>query len=268
VTDIVAAIDETAANVIVPNAIAAQPALSQSGSGSLGPFGVTYAATATIAVPAGGVDLIPPPTDVIRLSGGRVNYALALSLSIDLSFLNFCLPQVCVTLPFIGRVCTPRICITFPTISVPVSHSGFVTFTADLRLATALVGPNWEVTAVIVGVPSLVLGPAGALLVAAIGAAVTAALLLVPFIGPLLALASASIFGALTVANMLNLLGPIITPLVSGIRIPIYNAPQTFQILPVSGPDPAVNVLVTSVAAALDGSAGEDELVLSVDITP
>jgi hypothetical protein len=268
VTDIVAAIDETAANVIVPAEVAAQPPINQSGTSSLGPFGVSYTATATIAVPAGGVDIIPPPTDVIRLTGGRVNYSLGLNLSIDLSFLNFCLPRICVTLPFIGRVCTPSICITFPTIPVSVSHSGFVNFTVDLRLAVALVAANWEVDAIVVGVPSLVLGPAGALLVAAIGAAVTAALLLVPFIGPLLALASAIIFGAFTVANVLNLLGPILTPLVSGMRIPIYQAPQTFQMLPASGPDPAVNVLLTSVAAALDGSAGEDELVLSVEISP
>jgi hypothetical protein len=66
---------------------------------------------------------------------------------------------------------------------------------------SALVAGNWEVSAVVVGVPSLVLGPAGALLIAAIGAAVTAALLLVPFIGPLLALASAIIFGAFTLAT-------------------------------------------------------------------
>jgi hypothetical protein len=266
--DIVAAIDETAANVIVPVEIAAQPPLTQSGSGPLGPFGLTYTATATISVPAGGVDFIPPPTDVIRLGNGRVNYSLGLNLSLDLSFLNFCLPQICVTLPFFGRVCTPKICFTFPTINVPVSHSGFVDFTVDLRLATALVAGNWEVNAVVVGVPSLVLGPAGALLIAAIGAAVTAALLLVPFIGPLLALASAIIFGAFTVANVLNLLGPIITPFVSGLSIPIYKAPQTFEMLAASGPDPAVNVLLTSVAAALDGSAGEDELVLSVEISP
>jgi hypothetical protein len=265
-SDVIAAIDETAANVIVPSTVASLPPMSRSGSGNLGPFSLSWNATATLS--AGTVDLIPPPTDVIRLNNGRVNYTLGLSLSIDLSFLNFCLPQVCVTLPFIGRVCTPKICITFPTITVPVSHSSFVAFTVDLRLATALVAGNWNVDAIVVGVPSLVLGPAATALIAAIGAAVTAALLLVPFIGPLLALASAVIFGAFTLANVLNLLGPILTPFVSGLRVPIYKQPQMFQLLAATPIDPAVFVRLDSVLAALDGSAGEDELVLTVDISP
>jgi len=220
------------------------------------------------SVGGGTVDLIPPPTDVIRIAGCRLNYSVGVTLSLDLSFLNFCLPQVCVTLPFIGRICTPRICLTFPTISVPVSNSSSVDFTADFRLATALTGSVWQVDAVVVGVPVLVLGPAGTALVVAIGAAATVALLAVPFIGPLLALASAIIFGAFTVANVLGLLGPILTPFVSGLRIPLYSSPQMFEVVPASPPDPAVLVRLDSVVAALDGSGGEDELVLTVEISP
>jgi hypothetical protein len=266
VADIVAAIDETAANVIVPSTIGSLPSVSRSGSGSLGPFGLSWSATASLT--GGTVDLIPPPADVIRIAGCRLNYTLGVTLSLDLSFLNFCLPRVCVRLPFIGRICTPRICVTFPTISVPVSHSSFVNFTADMRLATALTGAVWKVDAIVVGVPVLVLGPAATALVAAIGAAVTLALLAVPFIGPLLALASAIIFGAFTVANVLGLLGPILTPFVSGLRIPLYTQPQMFEVLPASAPDPAVLVRLDSVAAALDGSSGEDELVLTIEISP
>ncbi|WP_322778463.1 hypothetical protein [Frankia sp. Cas4] len=264
--DIVAAIDETAANVIVPRTISALPATSRSGMASLGPVSLSWSATGVLS--GGIVDLIPPPVDVIRVGSLRVDYTLNLTLSLDLSFLNFCLPQVCVTIPFIGRVCTPRICITFPKISVPVSHSSSITAAMDLRLATTLNAGVWEVNAVIVGVPTLVLGPAATALLAAVGAAVTTALLVVPFIGPLLALASSIIFGTITLANILGLLGPIVTAFVAGLRVPIYQQPQMFEVLPPAPLDPAVLVRLDSVIAALDGSAGEDELVISVDISP
>ncbi|MGI8703562.1 MAG: hypothetical protein ACR2JZ_03515, partial [Candidatus Limnocylindrales bacterium] len=118
--DITAAIDETAANVLVPTLIATTPPVSGSGSGSLGPFGATYSATATFS--GGAVDIIPPPTDVIRVSNVVMTYTVGLTFSVDLSFLNFCLPRICIPTPF-GSICTPRICVTFPTISVPVSNS-------------------------------------------------------------------------------------------------------------------------------------------------
>ncbi len=85
--DIVAAIDETAANVIVPSTIGSLPSVSRSGSGSLGPFGLSWSATASLT--GGTVDLIPPPADVIRIAGCRLNYTLGVTLSLDLSFLNF-----------------------------------------------------------------------------------------------------------------------------------------------------------------------------------
>lgn len=264
--DLTTAIDETAANVIVPRALAAIPLQPQSGSSNLGPFGVSWSANASLS--GGTVDLIPPPTNVIRVDNCRLNYSVGLVLSLDLSFLDFCLPQICVTIPFIGRVCTPRVCVRFPTITVPVNHSSFVDFGVDLRLQSTLVSSTWQIDAVLVAVPTLMLGPSGTALVAAIGAAVTLALLAVPFIGPLLALASAVIFGAFTLANVLGLLGPILTPFVSGLTVRLRDQPRLLEILPASGSDAAVLVRIDALDAILDGSGGEDELIVTAEITP
>ncbi|GAB2838028.1 hypothetical protein [Streptomyces daliensis] len=264
-SDIIAAIDETAANVIVPREISAIGPLAASGSSGLGPFSAGWSVTASFS--QGVVDIIPPPANVIRLAGVRLSYQIQLGLSLDLSFLDFCIPRVCVTLPFFGRVCTPRVCLHFPTITVPVSHSSTVDFTADVRPSVTLAAGTWKVEAVLVAVPSLVLGPAASALLAATGVAISAALLAVPFIGPLLALASAVIFGAITVANLVGLLGAVLTPLVGGLRVPLYDQPQQFQVLPAVGTDAAVFVRLDTVTATLDDSGGEDELVLAVDIS-
>ena len=263
--EIIAAVDETAANTLLDTAIALIPPQAASGSGSLGPFIAGYTVSATLV--NGDVDLIPP--DIIRLVDLRVNWSINLSFGIDLStFLpDFCLPQVCVHIPCVGRVCTPRICIDWPTISVPVSFSDFVQATGDFRLDVNLVGGNWEVKAVILGVPNLQFGATSALLPVAIGAAITPLLLVIPFIGPFLAFAVNTILLAIGIAGVTGLLGPIITPFVSGLKIPVYKQPRLFEVLPIEGPvDPAVGITIDLIAARVENS-GEDELILTADIS-
>lgn len=264
-TDFRAAIDEAGANVVVPAAVATLPPQAASGASSLGPFAASYSASATFT--SGTVDIIPPPADVIRINGTRMNYTLSLTLSLDLSFLNFCLPRVCIPTPW-GRICTPRICITFPTVSVPVSTSSFVDFTADFRLATRFVGGDWLVDLVVVGVPSLTLGAGAVALLAAIGAAASLALLAVPFIGPLLAGAVAFIVAAIGIAGITGLLGAILTPFVSGLTFTVFRQPQLLTVVPADASGAAVNVTLDTLAAVLDGSGGEDELVISADVSP
>jgi hypothetical protein len=213
------------------------------------------------------VDLIPPPTDVIRITGLRLDYTLGLTLSIDLSFLNFCLPQVCVSTP-LGKLCTPKICITFPKISVPVSFSSFVNFDADFKLNIHLTGTTWFIDAVVVGVPILQLSPAAAALLAAIGVAVGIALAPIPFIGPLLAGAVIAITSGIGVAGLLGLLGPLITPFVTGLTFNMAQVDQLFEVIPAALPDPAVDVVIDNITTMLDGSGGEDELVVNVDFSP
>jgi hypothetical protein len=125
------------------------------------------------------------------------------------------------------------------------------------------------VEAEIVGIPSLSFGPATAALLTAIGLAITPLLLAIPFIGPFLALAVSLILAAIGIAGLTGLLGPMLTPFLSGRRFEIYKQPKLFQLLPAEGPfDPPVNFNIDSVKAVVSHNAPEDELVLTADISP
>lgn len=263
--EILAALDESGANTLLDTAIGLIPPQSASGSGNLGPFIASYSVNATLV--NGDVDLRTP--DIIRVEDLQVNWSLNLSFGFDLSSIlpDFCLPRVCVNIPCVGRVCTPRICIDWPTITIPVSFSDFVRATGDFRLVATLNGGLWKVEAEIVGVPNLQFGATTALLLVAIGVAATPILLAIPFIGPFLAIAVNGILLAIGIAGVTGFLGPILTPFVSGLRIPIYEQPQLFEVLPVEGPfDPRVTVTIDQIAAEVR-SSDEDELVLLADIS-
>lgn len=264
--DIVVAADEVAATKLVHDGEMALGTVSESGSGSLGPFTASWNASAHLA--NGSIDLIAP--DVIRIADCELHYSLGFTFSFDLSSIlpDFCLPQICVWIPFVGTVCTPKICIDWPTISIPVSYSDMVKFTADFSLNVYLSGGNWNVDIVIVGIPSLAIGPAAAAILVAIGTAAGLALLVVPFIGPFLAGAVIAITAAIGIAGITGLLGPILSLFVSGLSFNVYKQPKVFEVLPAALPlDPAVKVNIDSVTAAVVAS-DEDELVLTADISP
>lgn len=263
--DITVAADETAATRLVARGQSMLGTQSTSGSGSFGPFTASYSESASIS--GGTVDLIAP--DIIRIANCALNYSLGFTFSIDLNQIlpSFCLPQVCVNIPFIGRVCTPRICISWPTISVPVSHSGTILFTSDFTLNFRLSGSDWIVEIIIVGVPSLQLGPVAVAILAAIGLALAAALLVVPFIGLFLAAAVLTITGLIGIAGLTGFLGPILTPFVSGLTFEIYRQPRLFVVIPAAPPDAAVDIVIDSLKASVV-SSDEDELVLEADISP
>jgi hypothetical protein len=264
--EITAAVDEQGANDLLDAAIAAIGPQSKNGSGNLGPFVATYNVTATFS--NGTVDLIPPNT--IRIVDLRVDWNLSLSFGLDLSSIlpDFCLPQVCIDIPCVGEVCTPKICVDWPTITIPVSFGDFAQGTIDFGLNVALSGGNWKVKAIVQGVPSLQFGAATAGLLAAIGLAATPILLAIPFIGPFLAIAVNAILGLIAIAGVLGFLGPIITPFVSGLEIPIYDQPQLFEVLPAEGPvDPKVDITIDTIAAVIAHNAPEDELVLTASVS-
>jgi hypothetical protein len=264
-SEIIAAVDEGGANDLLDSAIATLPPQSSSGSGNLGPFVASYGVTATLV--NGDIDLRAP--DIIRVEDLRLNWTLNLSFGIDLSAIlpDFCLPQVCVDIPCVGRVCTPRICIDWPTITVPVSFSDFVKATGDFKLDISLSGGVWNVQAVIVGVPNLQFGATTALLLAAIGAAVTPILLAIPFIGIFLAVAVDTILALIGIAGVTGFLGPILTPFISGLKIPVYKQNQLFEVLPAeSAIDPQVTIKIDQIGAEVR-SSDEDELVLLADIS-
>ncbi len=265
--DIVAVADETAATNMVRAAEAALGTLPpRSGSSSLGPFTVGWNASARIA--NGNIDLIPP--NIIRIADGELHFTVGFSFSINLnSFLpNFCLPRVCVRIPFLGRICTPTICISWPTITIPISHSGVVTFTADFSLNPHLAGSNWLIDLIFVGLPFLGLDAVSVLILTAIGAAISLAALAIPFIGPFLAAAVLAITAAIGVGAITGLLGPMLTPFISGTVLPLYTQPRLFPVLPAAGAlDPAVNVNLDAITAVVQRT-DEDELVIGVDISP
>jgi hypothetical protein len=260
--DITAAVDETAANTLLHAAeAAAGTQTSPPGHGSLGPFSANWSASASFS--GGSVSLAAP--DTVSIDNIQVNYSLNLTLGIDLSFLDFCLPQVCLPTPF-GDLCTPKICLTFPSITVPVSFSNSATLSADFGIKVHLTAGTWFVDVVIQDVRKLDLGAAATALLFAIGAAISAALLAIPFIGLVLSIAVAALTAAFGLAEVTGLLGPIVSLFVSGLTFNVYHHSQDFQVLPASGPfDPAVDVTLVAVTAGVQAT-DKNELVLSVDI--
>jgi hypothetical protein len=257
--DIIAAADQTAATKLLHDAETAIGTQTKSGGTSLGPFFANY--SASVSFSGGTVNLNPP--NVIEIANLNVNYSLNLTFGIDLNdFLpSFCLPQIC----FFGW-CTPKICISWPTVSIPVSFSDSLTITAEFSLTAVLVGPNWNVNVVIDGVPSLSFGAATALLLAAIGAAITLAVGWVPLIGPLIAGLVDAVLAVIGIAGLTGLLGDIITPFIAGLSFQIYSQPKLFPVLPNSGPnDPEVDITITALAAAVQAT-DKNELVLSASI--
>jgi hypothetical protein len=262
-TDVLAAIDETAANTILHDAEAALMLPPQSGSGSLGPFTATWNASATIT---GGTVTLSPP-NVVHFTNVDLNYSVGFTFSVNLNdFLpDFCLPQICIPTPW-GDICTPKICISWPTISIPLSHSGTVTFSADFGLNVHLTGGQWFVDVVILAVPSLTIDAEAAAIIVALGVAASLAMLAIPFIGLFLAIAVAAVTAAIGVAGVTGLLGPILGLFVDGLTFTIYKQPQNYQMLPAGGPfDPAVMVFLNAVAADVEAT-DKNELVLKVDI--
>lgn len=263
--DIVVAADESAASELLRDAQATLGTLTRSGSGTLGPFNTNWSVSASLG--GGSIDLRTP--DIVRIVDCELRFSLNFSLSFDLSSIipNFCLPRICVPIPFVGLVCTPQICVDWPTVTIPVGISDVVKFTADFRLDPRLVGPNWEIDVVIAGIPSLQLGLVSTAILTAIGLAAAAILAPIPFIGPVLALAVAGITAAIGVAAITGFLGPILTPFVSGLRLTIYRQPQVFELLPASLPlDPAVTINLDQIAARV-ASSDEDELLIEADIS-
>lgn len=257
--DIIAAADQTASTTLLHDAETALGTIAKSGSGSFGPFGASYSASVTFS--GGNISLNPP--NVIEIGDCNLHYSVGLSFSLDLnSFLpHFCLPQIC-----LFGICTPKICVSWPTITIPFSFADNVKFTGDFTLDAHLSGATWLIDVVIVGVPLLQFGAATAGILAALGAALSLALLPIPFIGPFLAVAVAAIVAAIGVAGLTGFLGTIVTPFVSGLRFNVRQFPKKFPALPAAGVnDPEVDVQITALAAAVQAT-DKNELVITGSI--
>lgn len=265
--DILIAVDEATTSDLVAAAQMALGTQSRSGTSALGPFNANWSASASFS--GGSVQLLEP--DIFRLSNQTLNFTVGIGFSIDLSdFLpDFCLPQICIPIPFFGDLCTPEICIDWPTINIPtVSHSGSVNFTADFRALATMDGADWKIDIQIVDIPNLSLDAISTLILVSLTTAIALALSTVPFIGPFLALAAAAIGAALGVAAITGLLGPILALFLSGLAFEIYRDTKVQTVIGAAGPvDPAVQIRIDTLAAEVQ-STDEDELVLTANISP
>ena len=264
--DIQVAVDEAQAGQLVTTAQALLGTQAQSGSGSLGPFTANWSASANFT--GGNIDLRAP--DIVRINNMDMNFTVGIGLNINLNdFLpRLCIPRICIPIPFFPDICTPRICLPpWPTIPIgPISHSGSVNFTSDFRLLASQDGTDWKIEIQIVDIPSLSLDAISALIVTALIGAVAAALLLVPFIGPILSLAAAAIGAVIGVAAVTGLLGPILGLFLNGLAFEVYRQPEVQQVLPNMGAnDPKVDIKITALSAQVLIS-DEDELVIDADI--
>lgn len=263
--DVTAAVDASGLTDMLSAVENATPPLSTGGSGSLGPFTASYGATASFS--GGSVALMPPNT--IQVTNCTLHYSLSLSFGIDLNTVipPLCLPQVCIPIPFDGQICTPAFCITWPVINITLpTYSDSLQFTADFSINPHLTGGVWKIDVVIISIPALNLSVTAAGLLAAIGVAVAAIVSAVPLIGPVLGVAIAAIMALISLAAVTGLLGTILTRFVSGLTFNIYNQPQKFQLLPPAAGDPAVNVTINALTAAVVAAADKSELVATADI--
>jgi hypothetical protein len=264
-SDLIVALDSTSATQLVNAAEAALGTLASSGSGHLGPFGVNWSVAANFS--GGSAGLTPPKT--ISLNTIQFNYQIKLSFELDLNdFLpHGCLPQVCVTIPFIGQVCTPKICVEWPTVTIPLSYSDALKFSADFNLNPHLQGNQWLVDLVIVKVPDLQLSLKAAAIVTALGAVIGAAISVVPLIGPFIGVVVAAVIATIGLAGALGLLGDIITPFISGRTFTLVKQTQTLQLLPAaSALEPAVNLTIAALASQI-AQSDKPELVVSANFS-
>jgi hypothetical protein len=263
-SDITLAADQTAVTRLLHDAETLLGVQSASNSGSFGPFVASYSVSASLS--GGTVTLTPPKT--ISLANISLNYSLNLSFGIDLnSFLpNFCIPQVCVDIPCVGKVCTPQICISWPTITIPFNYSDSLTFSADFEVLPHLTSGNWIIDVKLLSVPALNLSVAAAAILTALGVAIGAAVASVPFIGPLLAVLVAGVLAAIGIAGITGLLGPLLSAILSGLTLTIYKEPAIQQVLSSAGPhDPAVSIDITALDCVVQ-QTDKAELVVTASI--
>jgi hypothetical protein len=265
--EIVAALDEVGANKLLQDAIAAFNPSPDSGTDSLDVFQVDW--TVSVSLSGGSVDLIP--SDTIRIEDLHLDFSVDLTFHLNLNDIGeICIPESVSWAPW-GFIYTPEVCFDLPNITFdPVSHSGWAEFTGDFHPQVTLIGGTWKIDAVLDGIPSLKIDPATVFEIQSLllAVAVSALFLAGPF-GWVFVPVVVTLINTLGAAALTGFLGPLLTPFVSGLALTVYQQPQLFEVVPAAGPvDPAVHVTLDSVSVSIDGSGGEDELVIGVDISP
>ncbi|HEX6368201.1 MAG TPA: hypothetical protein VF006_04680 [Longimicrobium sp.] len=264
-SDIVAVMDEYAAGQVFAVAETKLGTVTNGGSSAFGPFTASYSASGSFS--GGTLKLIP--SNIVQITRCSLNYKVHFNLSFDLSNI---IPDVHIGGKTIRitrwiRIRIPGLHINWPNVNIPVTFLSSALFTSNFALHPHYAAPNWRVDIVIMSVPGLQLAPAASAVLALIGAAAAPALMAVPLIGGFLGAAVLGITNTIGIAGVTNLLGLMLTPLVSGTTFTLYDQPRHFPLLPAVPPlDPPVFINLDQLTALII-SGGEPELLLSFDVS-
>lgn len=265
--DTTLAISEPGVNVVLQKAIALAHA-SKADSGTWGPFFASY--SASVALAGGTATLRNAPANRLDLAGVNVTGSISGSVGFDLGLIlpRICIPpfQVCVKIPFLGRVCTPQFCVSWPSLSVGLALPFAFGLDASFGFRVDDLGTQWGIVLLVDPFsPRFDLTPMGPLIIAAIQAKVTALLSGIPLIGGLIAGLVNTVIGAFSgvLGALLGAFGFLINAVLSlldllNVTIPFvlqrFDKTQTFipANMPLAGDAPVKLTLAALVAQVLD----------------
>ncbi|MGB6895074.1 MAG: hypothetical protein WBF37_03900 [Dehalococcoidia bacterium] len=265
---LISAIDEDGAEKIVSGLVTG---LSDSTNGSK--YGFSYSIAWEFF--PGDFELMDAG-DIIRLREWDIHTDISFGWSFDLSNIlpDICTPRICVPLPFFGKVCTPRWCIDWPTIGFTVPLPTFfseVSVDFSVQIEHDLGASQWVIKGVVNPITLDIdivdwADTARVLFEDTLGAVLNG----IPLIGPFLEDTIAWILS--TVLDLIDDLFEFLLTVLSdslglhpvlGIGFELHRVDEIFEILPVSGPEPAVTVRITDLDAEI---TSDKELVVSADI--
>ena len=265
--NVLTAIDEPGATILMSRLAALAGTVGTSGSNQLGLITLNHSIHATLQT--GAVDLIP--SNQIGLERMALNYTLHASLQLDLNQIlpAIYFPEVTVTFtsqwPFFS-VSIAWVQYPWPVLNIPFAITDNVAASAKLQLVVRNDAANWYVLAKVQALPNFNFGPGTAAILAAVGAGLVAAVAWLPLVGLFLATVTAAVFGVLTVAGLTGFLTLALAPVVQGREFMLYQQPRKLQLLPYQDAyNPDANVQITMVEASIVNN-GEDELEIHVVI--
>jgi hypothetical protein len=196
--DATIAVSEPGVNIVLQKAIALAHA-SSSDAATWGPFQVGY--SATVALSGGVAVLENAPANKLDLNNVNVAGSVSAFFTFDLGLIlpTICIPpfQVCVDIPFIGKVCTPQFCISWPSVHVAVNLPFAFGLSASFSFRVDDLGPKWGIVLLIDPFSARFdLTPMGPLIIAAIQNEVSNTLGAIPLIGGLIAGLVNAVIGA------------------------------------------------------------------------
>jgi hypothetical protein len=265
--DATLALSEPGANVVLQKAISLAHA-SKSDSATWGPFEVGY--SASVALAGGVATLENAPSNKLDLSGVNVSGSLSAHFSFDLGRIlpQICIPpfQVCVDIPFLGRVCTPQFCISWPSVNVDITLPFAFNVDASFGFRVDDLGTQWGIVLLIDPFsPRFDLTPMGPAIITAIQNQVSATLGTIPLIGGLIADLVNTVIGAFSgvLSGILGAFGTLINLALSlldlfNVSIPFtllrFDKQQTFvpANIPLLGDAPVIMSLSRLEAQVLD----------------